>query len=50
MALSIIKQLETFTMQMDSQQETSSELVFVNKNKNALEQLIAIAFSAAMAQ
>lgn len=50
MVLSILKQLETFTIQMESQQETSSELILVNKNKNALEQLIAIGISAAMAQ
>jgi hypothetical protein len=50
MALSILKQLEAFTMQMESMQETHSELVLINKDKNALEQLIAIAVGAAMAR
>ena len=50
MALSILKQLETFTMQMENKLETSSELTLVNKSKNSLEQLIAIGIGAAMAQ
>lgn len=48
MMLSIFKQLETLTMQMESMQESQTELILVNKDKNALEQLIAIGIGAAM--
>ena len=48
MVLSILRQLETFTMQMNNMQETSGELILVNKSKNSLEQLIAIGIGAAM--
>lgn len=48
MALSVLKQLETFTVQMKSMQETTSELILVNKDKNSLEQLIAIGIGAVM--
>ena len=50
MTLSILKQLETLSMQMESMQETTTELSLTNKNKNALEQLIAIGIGAAMAR
>lgn len=46
--LSVLKQLGTFTMQMESIQETTGELTLANKNKNALEQLIAIVINASM--
>lgn len=44
-ALSILKQLDTFTLQMESKTSTYSELTFMNKDKNALVQLIAIGIS-----
>lgn len=50
MTLSILNQLQTLSMQMDSMQETTTELSLTNKNKNALEQLIAIGIGAAMAR
>ena len=50
MTLSVLKQLGTLTMQMESMQETRTELILVNKEKNALEQLIAIGIGAAMAR
>lgn len=49
-ALSVLKQLESFTLQMEDKLETSSELILVDKDKNALEQLIAIGIGAAMAR
>lgn len=48
MTLSVLKQLESFTIQMNNMQETSSELNLTDKNKNALEQLITIGINAAM--
>ena len=48
MILSVLKQLETLTMQMESMQETTGELTLANKSKNALEQIIAIGIGAAM--
>ena len=48
MTLSVLKQLENFTMQMEKMQGTTSELNLTNKNKNALEELIAIGIKAAM--
>ena len=50
MMLSVFKQLEILTMQMESMQKSQTELILVNKNKNALEQLIAIGIGAAMAR
>lgn len=46
--LSALKQLDNFTMQVENMQETTSELNMVDKNKNALEQLIAMGLEAAI--
>jgi len=48
MILSALKQLESFTMLMENMQETTSELNFTDKNKNALELLIAMGLEAAI--
>ena len=49
MIQSVLKQLESFITQMENMQETTSELNFTDKNKNALEQLIGMGIEAAIA-